>query len=1086
MSALFDSLSEELFQVLKGLGMTLTLYDETGNQTFEPSQARRVFAVPGNIMISVIEAGSDSEVKIYLSQSTDVKKASKLISTLRKITSRFNVLLNVRKFGRELRPKDFAYQASMTEAAMWGSTKTSYQKIGPTKLIIRHTVPVREGVIGSRGRNILSLFVETAHGERFKFPENHLSAGRAFAQHIAQGGKPHDETSISMVQLACESLQLSKLNRYILHSRNALDESALALRPSIKGRIMEIRKAFVTMSRPKGYPKVVEAGLPVTTVALSEDDSLGQEISRLQGLLMIDSNHALAESLMPVALLTMGEKMTNINEMFHGVITLEEAAADALVEALASEYGYDAANWIQLGSNIAFMEGTVFEDAMGYLDLVESAYQINENDVFLDYATQWTNARYAASGETGDMDSDQKKSIGELADGLRAILNGQVQIPDLPDHFPTFSPNDSTVQDRFYLDLFVSQNKLSNIATLNYVSNIIDKLAEGKKLDGAEQTVKTKLVSTLTKFMDDGDDVDETFYESNDPINDNYSKVEHSLEYFIDNFDGETFLEEAGMSEFVDGSIGPEDKVEPMPASYFIKGIIHQIVKAFEDDDIVGYQGTEGFIVTEAKDLFEKHVKPLLEQHGWNISESMYEFASEDQMPMGHGIEIGNHVSTDLGSGKVVGMDGDIATIEFMNGGVKEMHVDDMDKIGALGGVKEEEELSAWFEGFDPESVLEAPNFSNGMPVMDKAAPTNPDFNSELSVGDRVTHKAYGSGKVVALDDKNAKVAFDNAHARLPENKTVTMNKGVLTKAGAYRRPFDMDETLQSVLEVAHVEDNKIDEVLAQLREFASKVLADPESFGVDPGVGQDDVDEEEYNFKNQLAAVLSVFLKDAILELPVVQIHGEEIDEVSPPPRMELMRLARQAREESKGGFVQHVDDLGNGNYRISDWMDDKTIVSYENGRCIGGEDPLEMAEGINEAVSNNSIDTFISTDLEDDIEVTVEFENEPAEPDVNYGGGISIYSIVRKDNGEDIIDQVSASTQANLVDEIYQELAARDADRGDYEYERYRDRFHETEEVLGGDKSEDFVDDVKVDEGDAMFREELERVLKNANFRK
>lgn len=64
------------------------------------------------------------------------------------------------------------------------------------------------------------------------------------------------------------------------------------------------------------------------------------------------------------------------------------------------------------------------------------------------------------------------------------------------------------------------------------------------------------------------------------------------------------------------------------------------------------------------------------------------------------------------------------------------------------------------------------------------------------------------------------------------------------------------------------------------------------------------------------------------------------EIDEDA---ESNLITKAREAREDSKNGYVQHIDDLGDGHYRISDWMSDETILSYENGRCVGGEDPLE-----------------------------------------------------------------------------------------------------------------------------------------------
>src|SRR5690606_34755628 len=146
----------------------------------------------------------DSSINLYLSTGADLKVVAPLINTLRAMSSRYNVILDVKKYGKELSPKDFAYQ-TIGEASMWGSTKTSYQKIGQTKLVVRHCAPVREDVMGSRARNILSLFVETKAGERLKFPVCHLSGARAWAKHLSEGGLPHDEMGSYIVELAQEA-----------------------------------------------------------------------------------------------------------------------------------------------------------------------------------------------------------------------------------------------------------------------------------------------------------------------------------------------------------------------------------------------------------------------------------------------------------------------------------------------------------------------------------------------------------------------------------------------------------------------------------------------------------------------------------------------------------------------------------------------------------------------------------------------------------------------------------------------------------------------------------------------------------------
>lgn len=47
------------------------------------------------------------------------------------------------------------------------------------------------------------------------------------------------------------------------------------------------------------------------------------------------------------------------------------------------------------------------------------------------------------------------------------------------------------------------------------------------------------------------------------------------------------------------------------------------------------------------------------------------------------------------------------------------------------------------------------------------------------------------------------------------------------------------------------------------------------------------------------------------------------------------LELLKRYAKQQSRNGYVQHVNKTSDGYYVISDWYDaDSTVASYENGR--------------------------------------------------------------------------------------------------------------------------------------------------------
>jgi hypothetical protein len=79
------------------------------------------------------------------------------------------------------------------------------------RLMIKHKRNIGEGE--ARFRNIQSLFIETADGERFKLPFTKLSAGRAMLEHVQQGGKPYDVRGNHIVTIVEEMNLLSRFRR---------------------------------------------------------------------------------------------------------------------------------------------------------------------------------------------------------------------------------------------------------------------------------------------------------------------------------------------------------------------------------------------------------------------------------------------------------------------------------------------------------------------------------------------------------------------------------------------------------------------------------------------------------------------------------------------------------------------------------------------------------------------------------------------------------------------------------------------------------------------------------------------------------
>jgi hypothetical protein len=517
MSKLFDQLANELFQVLKGYGKTLSLFDENGKRVYEPSDARRMFAEPDKMMISIDEDGSNSEVRIFLSQNSKVDRLEKPLNTLRHLTTRFNVLFSVRKYSRQLSAKDFAYQSlPVTEnsilESLYGFQKTSYQKINSSRLVVRHSARVNEEKRGARTRNINALFVENNKGERFKFPFIHLSGARAWAQHLNHGGSPFDKIGQQIVELASESLKLMQISRHVLKNQKSLTEEAFDLRNKVKARIFEIRKTLGKLSRVCGYVREVK-NWDFSNVVL-EDQDLSIEHKKLGVLLGIAEDNPLSESLMPVVLLIKGENMNNNNTKFHRVIALENA--EDLVETLIYEYGYkEGSSWKKNGNSIVFFTPESYKDAKSYLALTETDHlvedgEVDPSDKVLSYAMRWVEKSGSDDwNRVGDdwSPKDKKAMDGkarELAQGIKQLLNGSLQVHPVPPP-ATRAANPGTALALQIGRLLDPKAAMQNDMLHNYLSALYEKLGGGEQLTPVEKQIATKAGALASSSSSDSD-----------------------------------------------------------------------------------------------------------------------------------------------------------------------------------------------------------------------------------------------------------------------------------------------------------------------------------------------------------------------------------------------------------------------------------------------------------------------------------------------------------------------------------------------------------------------------------------------------
>jgi hypothetical protein len=155
-----------------------------------------------------------------------------------------------------------ADQVKVTESRLFGTTKISYENVGPVKLLVRHTQNINPEIQGARTRNIESIFVETEIGERFLMPFNKLSPSRAMARHIAEGGKIGDEMANFIEESAKEMSSMGVFVRS-MRRRTFEDAETISMVEAAIERYNEVKSNLNRISGQKGYVEFKESFKPV-------------------------------------------------------------------------------------------------------------------------------------------------------------------------------------------------------------------------------------------------------------------------------------------------------------------------------------------------------------------------------------------------------------------------------------------------------------------------------------------------------------------------------------------------------------------------------------------------------------------------------------------------------------------------------------------------------------------------------------------------------------------------------------------------------------------------------------------------------
>jgi hypothetical protein len=353
-------------------------------------------------------------------------------------------------------------QAALKEGLFesWNGTKNVSWNGSPdsVRLMIRHKRPM--GVNEARFRQVESLFVETADGERFKLPFRNLSGGRAMVEHVRHGGLPYDMRGAHIANMVEE---LNVLSRFRRASHGRVFEGDTA------NLVTETNQYYSVMSRTlkgmgsaRGYNTYFESWNPAD---ITEQDLIIEDIKTLFVQETIDSR---IEQALPI-LARIQQQGTAMKEA-----NIFEAWADQLVEgtwelpdtpgqqqeliALLSQelpVGTDATNATEQLYNL-FGDDVLFDRLQ---ELAETDADADCRDIVIARMQEMTNGQvdsplgqvlaaleptaaepssdedyYALPSPNGDRDEVNEGQMAEVDLLMKELASGEADIYDVMNH----------------------------------------------------------------------------------------------------------------------------------------------------------------------------------------------------------------------------------------------------------------------------------------------------------------------------------------------------------------------------------------------------------------------------------------------------------------------------------------------------------------------------------------------------------------------------------------------------------------------------------------------------------------------------
>jgi hypothetical protein len=394
-----DTVAEELFNKIRGRFPSVTIGDSTAAVTNKPSDARFLefeFSAGKKVSVTLDEDSLTIMYSKSLFNETETSLKSKWYDFLKEIrvfAKKRMLNFDTRDITKSnLDKRDYEYlsrEKQMSESKMYGTSRTSYQDIGSARMIVKHANPINQEAPAGRTQQVHSIYIESADGERFKYPYRHLNGARAMSKHVAEGGTPYDTFGKHITGLSEELSKLRKFKTYMNRS-NVMAEGLAGYMDIVNERLEAVKKDIFNLQKDSYYKEAVENHTETVLEDVPEDLSnswideltIRQFNEELKGVFpyiyRLVSEANAVEELGPEDLL--GEVSSDVEDFFVKVASAGSEGYDMLNDAIMGQYGKEVAKEVQDMYNDVSVDNGLHPD-----DDQERIYDRMMDDIEADY-----------------------------------------------------------------------------------------------------------------------------------------------------------------------------------------------------------------------------------------------------------------------------------------------------------------------------------------------------------------------------------------------------------------------------------------------------------------------------------------------------------------------------------------------------------------------------------------------------------------------------------------------------------------------------------------------------------------------------